>query len=112
MTNANPFDDAEIISIYTDADALADGVLVNIAPLGITFQDQPVNRMTGTLWGDFQLTHADPQTGEMNTRALADNLHAKISMAAMRGGIWQLPSNLWLIENEMKGWTLMFPEDY
>src|SRR6185503_607372 len=40
----------EPISIYTDADALSDGTLVDISPLNLTFESLPVNRITGNLF--------------------------------------------------------------
>ena len=39
-------------------------------------------------------------------------LHAKLRYAIFKGDTWQVPPGLWLIENEVGGWTLMLPEDY
>ena len=36
----------------------------------------------------------------------------KLRYAIFKGDIWQIPPGLWLIENEVGGWTLMRPEDY
>ena len=93
------------IDVYTDAQALGDGVLVDIGPLAVHFHGRPVNRMTGGLWGDFKPFALDGA-------ALARTLRVKLRYAFFRGDIWQVPPGLWLIENEIGGWTLMRPEDY
>ena len=69
-----------------------------------------INRMTQTLWADFEPFFKTDEG--MNLEALADTLRTKCSMATNTGGIWVLPPKLWLIENEVGGWTLMFPSDY
>ncbi len=93
------------IDVYTDADALADGMLADTGPLGLHFNGRPVNRITGGLLADFR-----PFLNE--TATLASTLRAKLRYAYYKGDIWQLPPGLWLIENELGGWTLMRPEDY
>lgn len=49
------FKDTDVISTYTDADALADGVLVNIAGFAVitTPNGKRVNRATGALFGHY-----------------------------------------------------------
>lgn len=42
---------AEALSVYTDFQAVDDGVLVDISKLGLKFEGKPVNRMTRTAWG-------------------------------------------------------------
>ncbi|MCI0488326.1 MAG: hypothetical protein L0229_17185 [Blastocatellia bacterium] len=100
----------EVISVYTDAQGLEDGVLVDISQLGVRFKGMVINRMTQTLWADFESFFKTDEG--MNLEALADTLRTKCSMATNPGGIWVLPPKLWLIENEVGGWTLMHPEDY
>ena len=39
-----------IIFAYGDKDALDDGVLVNIESLNLTFENKPINRITGALF--------------------------------------------------------------
>ena len=39
----------EVISSYTDKEAVEDGVLVDISEMKINFREKPVNRMTRTL---------------------------------------------------------------
>ena len=93
------------IDVYTDADALADGVLADIGPLGLHFNGKPLNRITGGLLADFR-PFLDAGLD------LADTLRTKLRYARYEGDIWQVPPGLWLIENERDGWTVMRPEDY
>ena len=100
----------EPINVYTDAQALEDGVLVNVSSFNVCFKGMPINRITQHLWADlepFFMTSA-----QLDHNRLADALRTKCTMASFQGGIWTLPPNLWLIENEVNGWTLMYPEDY
>ena len=93
------------IDVYTDADALADGVLADIGPLGLHFNGKPLNRITGGLLADFRPF----LNGGLD---LASTLRTKLRYAYYKGDIWQVPPGLWLVENERGGWTLMRPEDY
>jgi hypothetical protein len=105
----------EVISVYTDEDALADGTLIDITPLGVRFREMPINRITCGLWHDFLPFCAANRAAaqlEMNPQALARTMNAKLALAIFQGGIWTLPPRLWLIENEVGGWTVMRPEDY
>jgi hypothetical protein len=48
-------------------------------------------------------------------KSLGSILKAKPSFAQAdpgNRGIYTLPPNLWLVRNEVGGWTAMFPEDY
>jgi hypothetical protein len=95
----------DVISVYTDADALEDGVLVDISALNVSFRGMPINRMTGHLWSDFQEM-------EIDNEAIAEAIKTKCEAASCAGGIWTVPPKLWLIENEVDGFTMMHPEDY
>lgn len=105
----------EPISIYTDADAIDDGVLVDVTALSIQFQGMPINRFTRSVWVDWR-DEFQSSGLPLPKNALQQHLHAKLQAAlpsAMyKGDIWTLPDGLWLIENEVAGWTLMKPEDY
>ena len=101
----------EVISVYTDADALEDGVLVDISELRVSFRGMPINRMTQALWSDFE-PFFEGEDGKVDLKALASTLRTKCSMASNTGGIWTLPPKLWLLENEVGGWTMLYPEDY
>ncbi len=104
----------EPISRYTDQDALEDGTIVDISSLSLLFQGVLVNRMTRSLWEDLQpFVKAESVLFDGDeVKALAQIMATKIQLAYYKGGIWQLPPNIWLIENEIGGWTAMYPEDY
>ena len=110
----------EVISSYTDAEALEDGFLAELHT-GVMFQGLPINRMTGRLFDDlrpFVEVEAALFDGDFD-RALASILRTKCSFASGDpgntgeiGDIHRIPPNLWLVRNEVGGWTAMFPEDY
>lgn len=93
------------IDVYTDAQALDDGALVDIAPWDLSFRGRLINRVTGGLFAALEQSVKQPG-------ALKGVLRAKLRHGTLRGGIWQVPPGLWLIANEVGGWTLMRPEDY
>jgi hypothetical protein len=100
----------EPISIYTDAQALEDGVLVDASMLGVSFKAVLINRVTQHVWSDLEQFFKSDSGASLET--MANALRTKCNMAAYRGGIWILPPNLWLIENEVGGWTMLYPDDY
>ena len=85
------------------------------------FRGLPINRMTSHLFDDlrpFVETEAAPFNGDFD-RALASILRAKCSLASGDpgntgeiGDIYRIPPKLWLVRNEVGGWTAMYPEDY
>jgi hypothetical protein len=105
----------EPIDCYTDADALSDGVLIDVTDLGVHFGGRPVNRFTRSVWFDWQ-DEFQPIGQTLPKNALHHHLRAKLQAALLsaiyKGDIWTLPERLWLIENEVEGWTLMYPQDY
>jgi hypothetical protein len=105
----------EPISIYTDADALGDGVLIDVSDLGVSFQGMPINRFTRSVWVDWR-DEFQPSGQTLPKNALQQHLRAKLQAALQsavyKGDLWTLPERLWLIENEVEGWTLMYPQDY
>ena len=68
----------EPISVYTDAQAIEDGVLADITSLCVSFRGQSVNRMTRHLFEDLQPAEAEelPFDGDFDM-ALASILHTK-----------------------------------
>ena len=112
----------EPISVYTDAEAIEDGILVDLTQFCVVqFRGVPVNRMTSHLFEDLKpFAEADPAIpgGNFN-EALASILRTKCRFAQGSddntgevGDIWRIPPNLWLVRNEVGGWTAMYPEDY
>ena len=117
----------EPISIYTDADALSDGTLVDISSLNLTFESRPVNRMTATVfWGTqpryplgteqtIELCEScdeDEEPINFDMQAFARDLTEQLKQAKGEGRRRTIPPDMWLVENEVNGWTLMFPADY
>ena len=110
----------EIISTYTDEEAVDDGFLVDLGPV-VTFRGFPVNRMTRHLFDDLEpFVEAEAPLFEGDVkRALASILRTKCAFAqgdpgntGEIGDIWRIPPKLWLVRNEVGGWTAMHPEDY
>ena len=118
---AKPEDWGEPISVYTDAEAIEDGVLADLTQFPtVEFRDLPVNRMTGHLFDDLK-PFAEPEPGlnEDFGRAFSSILRTKCQFAESDpgntgeiGDIYKLPPKLWLVRNEVGGWTAMYPEDY
>jgi hypothetical protein len=99
-----------VISSYTDAQALEDGVLV-------AWDTLPVNRVTRAVFDHF--THSmgcSPITGAViDITPLRRVVQTMLAVEADEGG-WRVGAYagkpLWLVPNEVSGLTLMFPEDY
>jgi hypothetical protein len=110
----------EVIDSYTDAQALEDGVLVDLY-MPARFQEFPINRMTRHLFDDlapFVEAEATLFNGDLS-RALTSILRTKCAFAqgdpdntGEIGDIYRIPPNLWLVRNEVGGWTAMYPVDY
>src|SRR6266478_1663352 len=99
-----------VISSYTDAEAVEDGVLV-------AWDDLQVNRLTRAVFDHF--THpmgSSPLTGVVTDIApLREVVQTMLAVEADADG-WRVGAyegkDLWLVPNEVSGLTLMFPEDY
>ena len=99
---------------YTDKQAVDDGVLVDISGLGLTLNGKSINRMTGTLHGElepFVKAEAARFDGNENA-ALASILRTKLEMRTGDEGMYVVPPGLWVMPNEVGGYTFMKPEDY
>src|SRR5512135_1326303 len=113
----------EPISVYTDADAIEDGFIVDLAQfIRVLFRGLPINRMTRHLFDDlepFAKSEAETLYNGNIRRAFSSLLSAKIRFASGDpgntgeiGDIFTIPPKLWLVRNEVGGWTAMYPEDY
>jgi hypothetical protein len=99
-----------VISSYTDAEAVEDGVLV-------AWDDLQVNRVTRAVFDHF--THpmgSSPLTGVVtDITPLRGVIRTMLAVQADADG-WRVGAHegkdLWLVPNEVSGLTLMFPEDY
>ena len=111
----------EIIDSYPDAQALEDGFLVLLRRCA-KFLDRPINRMTRHLFDEllpFVRDAAEEEFGGDLNPAIAAAFRTKCALAERSpdntgeiGDIYRIPPNLWLVRNEVGGWTAMYPEDY
>jgi hypothetical protein len=96
------------IVVYTDEEAVADGVLVPIAA------DGGVNRITRAVFDQFAKPIGDPRACVFDVTPLMDVIRTMLAVKPDRD--WRTGSyhgwDLWLVPNEVGGLTLMFPEDY
>lgn len=105
-------DEADHIYAYTDVDAIADGVLVDIKSFRLSLNGLSVNRITRNLYDELM------KYAQHKDNALKEILKVKLEHAIVPKGshndgyFYSLPSNIWAIRNELSGYTLMFPEDY
>jgi hypothetical protein len=120
-------DQGEIISAYTDEMALDDGLLVDISSLGLSFESKPINRITAALFwqerpnyplNDEQLAEHladggdDEEPINFDLEAFGKAIAGKLTQAGGSDYLRTLPEGIWLVENEVNGWTLMLPSDY
>ncbi len=103
--------DDEIIHRYDDRQAVEDGVLVDFPGKG------GVNRITRAVFDHFtQPMGNSPLTGPVtNITPLQKAIQAMLRMPPDEHG-WRTGTcegkMLWLVPNEVRGLTLMFPDDY
>ena len=100
----------EVIDRYTDAQAVEDGVLVAV-------DFAPVNRVTRLAFDHVaRPIGTSPVTGAViDITPVRKVIEAMLAVEADEGGRRSGTyegKDLWLIPNEVKGLTLMFPEDY
>jgi hypothetical protein len=99
-----------IISSYTDAQVLGDGVLV-------AWDDLQLNRVTRAVFDHFTSPMgSSPLTGVViDITPLRRVIQTMLAVEADGDG-WRVGAyegkELWLVPNEVSGLTLMFPEDY
>jgi hypothetical protein len=91
---------------YTDAQALEEGVLVDISGYRLVWLGRPINRMTKRL---FETLSRFAAKGFGVKKMLATKL--RYIRPTDDPGHFILPPNLWLRLNDTGGWTIMFPED-
>ena len=95
----------EVISSYTDRQAVEDGVLVDFPGPG------RINRVTRAVFDHFT---EEMGVGMTNVGPLTQAMEHMLTVEIDNG--WRTGDfrgkDLWLIPNEVGGFTLMFPEDY
>lgn len=100
----------EPIYVYTDGQAVQDGLLVAIAGPG------RVNRVTRAVFDHFtEPMGTSPITDPVTDISTLMDAVRTILEAELNDG-WRIGTyrdkTLWLVPNEVNGFTLMFPEDY
>ena len=104
-------EDWEVISEYTDRQAVEDGVLVRVDGVG------GVNRVTKAVFDHFaKRLGSSAITGPViDITPVMDAIRTMANIPPDDGG-WRTGTYqgklLWLVPNEVNGLTLMFPEDY
>ena len=106
------FDPEDVIYAYTDSEALSDGVLADVSALGLrTPNGRPVNRITASIAG---MIGIDPSPGPQTPDL--PKLRAMVAACGRESEGWFIGqydgTKLWLVDNEVGGFTLMLPEDY
>lgn len=112
------FEDAEVISSYTDEQGVEDGFLIPLN-CGAVYQNRRVNLITTTCFHDFVETHnlnedecLAGKNQEFNSfirglvLAAADNKKSDEVMGIVPGGKY------WLMQNMTGNYTFMLPDDY
>ena len=113
-----------VIDSYGDAQALADGVLVDVSPFKVEIKGVPVTRMTTTIFA--RMTEAvkqvEAESAQMKVPfvlAVAERnwMVSQIKQAVIKGDILQVPRTptsgaIWIMENEGGGFTFLSPHDY
>lgn len=119
------WDDAEIISVYTDDMAVEDGVLVDLEAFGVKaeYNSLVINRMTSHLFFALRNMYAGMHE-TVEDLVLAAEIEATLKTKLLfahdsegDGVIITLPGGsdedpLWLVRNEVGGYTAMFASDY
>ena len=105
----------EIISTYTDADAMEDGVLIDVSNLRVRFNGKIISRVTTGAALVLQINDPDSAVRLITLQHVAE--HAEKDREEDAWGIFQSDirfggENLWLIPNEMDGYTLLLPSEY
>jgi type I site-specific restriction-modification system R (restriction) subunit len=113
----------DVIFSYTDKQAIEDGVLVDVSEAKVVFNGVAVNRMTRGLWDEMEKFLVDySSAGELfgvkmpsKIEQLAKILKTKLQYAKKSGEddyLFVLPIDIWMVKNEVNGYTLMKPEEY
>lgn len=106
----------DFISVYTDDDALGDGILNDATAYGVTFNGKAVSRVTIGAAEIVGIGDKDAATIRQNLKWIADNCRFDregvdawgiLDPCQQTGG-----RALWLVFNELGSYTLMLPSEY
>ena len=106
----------EPISVYTDADALEDGGLFDVAVYVARFNGRIINRVTAGVYSLLKFGNLDGLVVRNHLQFIAENCE-KDREGADAWGIFAPDARLgneklWLVGNETGGYTLMLPSEY
>ena len=105
------FEPEDVIYAYTDSNALEDGVLADVNALGLkTPNGKPVNRITASIAARISIDISPgPKSPDL------PKLRAMVTSCGRESKGWFIGeydgTKLWLVDNEVGGYTLMLPED-
>jgi hypothetical protein len=113
------FKEEDVVSTYTDEQAVEDGVLVNaegVLPC-------PFNRVTRAVWDTFTQSKIPGLTNVTRLSQLGEAVSRKYNAKEFTEGwvvmefeghkIWAMPNGTAFSQvRPVEGWTIMFPEDY
>lgn len=120
------------IYVYGDAEALEDGMIVDISGLNLSYAGMSVNRITDSLWREgsekcagYNAYHYAKDDDRCYVvcdwikavvgnfvDATASSEAEKIMEVPEGDSLWGDSLKMWLVKNEVDGWTLMLPSDY
>ncbi|MDQ4119843.1 MAG: hypothetical protein M3209_00065 [Acidobacteriota bacterium] len=108
--------DAEIISVYTDEDAREDGYLIDVSALSIEFNGKTINRLTCGASAALQFETMNENERKIRLKSIA--FYSWLDGSGVDA--WGIYENdcladggkLWLIPNEVNGYSLMQPSEY
>lgn len=102
----------EPISIYTDADALSDGILTDVSPYGVTFNGKPINRITIGAALALDIEEKQSCTISNHLKFISENSKPDAGWGIFAPDERLSNERFWLVDNELEGFTLMLPEEY
>ena len=109
------FFDNNVISVYTDADALMDGTLSDVSGIGVYFNGRLIMRITQGAGCLLNIEHASSEALKQNLEYISVNCR-KDREGADAWGIFEpnavIGKALWLVLNEVGGYTVMLPSEY
>ncbi|HEX8565425.1 MAG TPA: hypothetical protein VF648_07110 [Pyrinomonadaceae bacterium] len=112
----NFWKDAEIISVYTDEDAQEDGYLTDVSNHSVKFNGKTINRLT---CGAIEALKFENLT-EAEQKQTLEQIVLLSRFDGSGEDAWGICENekvaggikLWLIPNEINGYSALLPDEY
>jgi hypothetical protein len=118
----------EPISVYTRAQAIADGVLVDVTEAAKQAGFRIPVALTAALWGTCQAEATEPDSVSERVRDVLWAARCRVAAAlknrrfgidgdeavplAFSACIWRRSYRAWIVFNPAEGFTIGFPEDF